>query len=129
MNNQSNELIKKPHHRSLRHLPMPIQNRAAQFAPFAALSGYEDVIRETARLTQKQTELAEDRKAELNACLQTLQPGDPVTVTYFKPDKYKQGGASATVRGRLKCIDTVFRKLKLTDGKQIPLDAITDISG
>ncbi len=108
---------------------MPVQKRAAQFAPFAALSGYENVIRETARLTQRQTELAEDRKAELNICLQTLQPGDPVTVTYFQPDQYKQGGASLTVSGRLKCIDTVFRKLKLTDDTQIPIDAITDVSG
>lgn len=108
---------------------MSEQNRAAQFAPYAALTGYEGVIRETARLTQTQKELAEDRKAELDACLQALQTGDTVAVTWFRPDRYKSGGAYVTARGYLKCIDTAHRTLKLTDKTEIPLDAITDISG
>ena len=128
-NTNHNEIISQPHHRSLRHLPMSEQNRAAQFAPYAALTGYEGVILETARLTQTQTELAEDRKAELDACLQALQTGDTIAVAYFKPDRYKSGGAYVTACGVLKYIDPVQRILKLTDGTEISIDAITDISG
>lgn len=108
---------------------MSEQNRAAQFAPYAALTGYEGVIFETARLTQTQKELAEDRKAELDARLQVLQPGDTVAVVYFKPDEFKQGGAYITACGALKCIDPLRRMLKMTDGTEIPIDALTDISG
>lgn len=129
MNTKHNEIISQPHHRSRTRMPMPMQKRAAQFAPFAALSGYESVIRETARLTQAQTELAEDRKEELDRCLRSLQEGQTVTVTFFKPDKYKTGGALCTVCGTLKCIDPTFRRLCLTDGTQVFLDAITDVSG
>lgn len=112
---------------------MPERNRAAQFAPFAALSGYESVIRETERRTQTRPELAEDEIAELNARLQHLSDclaaAPQVSITYFVPDRYKTGGSFRTVQGTVRKIDPIYHRLTLTDGREVPLDAITAIEG
>lgn len=133
MNDQPNELIKKSHHRSRTRLPMPIRNRAAQFAPFAALSGYEGVIREVARLTAPQRELAADKIEELDLRLQQLlhckDAAPQVCITWFVPDRYKTGGSLRTANSAIKNIDPARRMLVLSDDTELPLDAITDITG
>jgi hypothetical protein len=91
-----------------RHKPMPISERAAQFAPFAALTGYGDIVHETARLTERRIELEEDVKEELNRTIQLLMAqvcsrgcSEILHVTYFRPDARKEGGSYRTVTGRI----------------------------
>lgn len=104
------DIIELPHHVSPRRPHMPVSDRAAQFAPFAALTGYGDVIKETARQTDARPELSEDERAELDRKLRgilTCVPGErpDITVTYFRPDERKEGGACLEVRGRIKKVD------------------------
>ena len=109
---------------------MPISDRAAIFSPFAALSGHGAAIAETARLTDRQMELDEDTKAELDqkqaVLLEHITEQPEITVTWFVPDEKKEGGAYVTTTGRLKRIDEAERTLVLTDGTSIPLE---DVSG
>lgn len=125
------DIIHLPHHQSPRRAGMPIADRAAQFSSFAALTGYEDVIEETGRLTQSFTELTESRKEQLNEKLQKLAENShlspAVTVTYFEPDRRKAGGSYVTVTGCVKRIDPYEQILRLTDGRQIPIEAICGI--
>ena len=110
---------------------MPMTDRAAQFMPFRALTGYEDAIHETARLTDEKIELTEDEKAILDMRLQRLadeisnQP--KVTLTYFQPDKKKAGGAYVCVTGQLKKIDDFEGALILVGGDRILIGDIVDI--
>ena len=122
------DIIDLPRPKS-KHEPMPMSDRAAQFSPFAALTGYGDAIDETARLTDARIELSEEERAELDYKQQYLATLDAptVTVTYFVPDEKKSGGAYSTVTGFLKRIDEYERVLMLTDGRKIQLDAIFDI--
>ena len=122
------DIIDLPRPKS-KHEPMPMSDRAAQFSPFAALTGYGDAIDETARLTDRRIELSEEERAELDYKQQYLATLDAptVTVTYFVPDEKKSGGAYSTVTGFLKRIDEYERVLMLTDGRKIQLDAIFDI--
>ena len=103
------DIIDLPHHVSTTHHRMSMLERAAQFQPFRALTGYEDAVRETARLTDDRVELTEDEKALLDGKLQRLADNlashPLVTVTYFQPDKKKAGGAYVTATGQLKKID------------------------
>ena len=116
---------------SPRHLPMSHYDRAAQFAPFAALTGYDAVIAETARLTDGEMFLDVGAEAELDGKLREirenihLQPR--ITVTYFRPDSRKQGGAYVTVSGRVKKIDEYAQTLVLTDNTAIDLQKICKI--
>lgn len=97
------DIIHLPHHVSARHPQMPPEERAAQFSPFAALSGHEEAIRETARLTEDCALLDEDRREELNEQLLVLREREDrepeIAVTYFRPDVRKSGGAYVTFRG------------------------------
>ncbi len=119
------DIIDLPHPVSQRHPQMPMELRAAQFAPFAALSGYEEVLQETERLTDPKSALGEDAQAALARTLSQLaaraaeQPA--ITVRYFLPDARKAGGAYRTVTGFLKGVDAVAGLLLLTNGVQIPL--------
>ena len=119
------DIIDLPHHVSTRHTQMPMEKRAAQFSPFAAMVGHDAAIRETARLTEEQLELSEDEKAVIDGKLQMIrahikeQP--EVTVTYFQPDEKKSGGAYVTITGSARRIDEVERILNLADGTVIPL--------
>ena len=119
------DIIDLPHHVSKRHPQMPMEKRAAQFSPFAAMVGHDAAIRETARLTEERLELSEDEKAVIDGKLQMIrahikeQP--EVTVTYFKPDEKKGGGAYVAVTDFAKRIDEVERILNLADGAVIPL--------
>ena len=125
------DIINLPHHVSATRPHMPIIDRAAQFQPFAALSGYGDAVRETARLTDEKIELTEDEKALLDARLQRLadeissQP--EVTLTYFQPDKKKTGGAYVCVTGQLKKIDDLEGALILIGGERILIEDIVGI--
>ena len=116
---------------STTHPPMSQADRAAQFSPFAALTGYEAAVRETARLTQGRMTLSEEEKESINRVLLYLQDHlseqPPVLVTYFLPDQKKDGGAYLTLRGTLRRIAPLERQLLLTDGTQIPIDDITQL--
>lgn len=125
------DIIHLPHHVSSTRAHMPLPDRAAQFMPFRALTGYEDAVRETARYTDEKIELTEDEKAVLNTTLQRLSDslaGQPrVAVTYFRPDKRKAGGSYVTATGRLKKMDDVEGVLILTGGERIVIEDILEI--
>ena len=112
-----------------KHEPMPMSDRAAQFSPFAALTGYGDAIDETARLTDARIELSEEERAELDYKQQYLATLDAptVTVTYFVPDERKSGGAYVTHTGVLKRVDEVESMVVFKDGLRVPLDEVMDI--
>ena len=118
---------------SKRHNPMPIENRAAQFAPFAALTGYDDAVEETARLTTKKIELGEEKKAELDIALSRLlsviseKGSAQVSVTYFVPDKSKAGGEYVSSVFDVKKVDNIKRVLVLMDKSTIDIDDILNI--
>lgn len=125
------DIIGLPHHVSATRPHMPMIDRAAQFMPFRALTGYEGAVQETARLTDEKIELTGDEKAALGAKLQRLadnlgsQP--PVTLVYFRPDEKKSGGAYVTAAGQLKKIDQHMGVLILTGGERIPIEDILKI--
>ena len=125
------DIIHLPHPTSTKHPRMPIRDRAAIFSPFAALSGHSAAIAETARLTDQRLELDEDARAELDRRQQVLwehlAERPEVSVTWFRPDGKKDGGAYVTSTGRLKRIDEVERTLVLTDGTVIALDDVAGI--
>ena len=112
---------------------MSLHDRAAQFSPFAALTGYEDAVEETARLTDTRLELSEDMKTILNEKMQMIldnAENEPiVTITYFVPDKKKSGGAYVDVTGIVKEIDEYERCIVMTDKKKVPIEQIREISG
>ena len=125
------DIINLPHHVSKIRPQMSMLDRAAQFSPFAALTGYDAAIKETGRLTDEKIELDEDTKAALDmkqAYLTEMVDDQPkISVTYFLPDSRKSGGAYVTVTGNLKRFDEYERLLILTDGRKIPMDEIADI--
>lgn len=125
------DIIDLPHHVSEKHPQMPMLDRAAQFSPFAALTGYDAAIVETARLTDQKRELTEEQKQVISKGLHELQKrikNDPlVTVTFFKPDDRKSGGAYRTVTGNAKKVDAYLDMLLLTDGTAIPFDSILSL--
>lgn len=122
------DIIDLPRPKS-KHEPMPMSDRAAQFSPFAALTGYSDAIDETARLTDRRIELSEEESAELDYKQQYLSTLDSpmVTVTYFVPDSRKSGGAYVTHTGVLKRVDEVERMMVFIDGVRIPIAEIISI--
>ena len=126
------DMIDLPHHVSKKHPQMPLMDRAAQFAPFAALTGHESAIKETARLTEEEIELDENGKELLDLRLQELQehlPEQPeVTVTYFCPDEKKAGGAYETVTGRVKKVDAYVGELVFADGRRIGLGTVIELT-
>ena len=127
------DIINLPHHVSSSRPHMSSFDRAAQFSPFAALTGYDDVVKETARLTEKRVELDESRKAALNdrLCIihDTLVEQPTVIITYFQPDKKKSGGAYVTATGSVKKIDEYVRTVFMHDTTKIPIDEIISIDG
>ena len=131
MNNRYNEIINLPHHVSKTRPQMPLSDRAAQFAPFAALTGYDSAIKETGRLTDERIELDEealtalDRKYQL--LMDTLDDAPEVTIIYFQPDERKAGGQYVSATGTVKKVDTFGRRILLQDGTRIPLDSVYDL--
>ena len=125
------DIIDLPHHVSQKHPQMPMEKRAAQFSPFVAVSGHDEAINETARLTDEHLELSEDEIAVLEEKLRLLQEHikeqPEITVTYFQPDEKKSGGAYVTVTGSAKRIDESRRVLILREGRQITFEDILSL--
>lgn len=120
------------HHTSKKHPQMPIFNRAAQFAPFAALTGHDAAMKETARLTDTQIELNEDYKEKINERLKELAAHiadtPQVSLLYFVPDTKKDGGFYTNYTGFLKKIDLYKRMLLMQDGTSIYIDRIIELT-
>lgn len=131
MSHQYSDIIHLPHQTSKRRPHMSISHRAAQFAPFAALTGHDMAVREVARLTTDKAELDESSIDILNVKLQILKeylPHRPmVRITYFQPDEKKSGGAYVTTEGCMKKIDEYNNIVVMMQGIQIPISEIFDI--
>ena len=124
-------IIDLPHPTSQNHPRMSLYDRAAQFSPFAALTGHHAAIAETGRLTDRRIELDESEITRVDAALQHLQkllPGRPtVSITYFVPDERKSGGSYQTVTGEVKRIDTVAGMIQMTDRREIPIEDVFSV--
>lgn len=127
------DIIDLPHHVSKKHPQMPIADRAAQFAPFAALTGYGEQIKETARTTEEFHQVSGREKEELDQKLQILQQTQYkhplISVYYFAPDARKQGGHYNKTTGCVKKIDVINEKLMMIDGNEIAFKHIKEIQG
>lgn len=125
------DMIHLPHHVSSKHPHMDLLDRAAQFSPFAALTGHEAAIEETARLTDEQLHLDENREDIINYQLQRIKkclPHKPMaTFTFFAPDEKKQGGSYKTLTGIVKKIDEYERRIVLEDGTGIRMDSLVSV--
>lgn len=128
MSGRYDDIIDLPHPVSQRHQQMPLADRAAQFSPFAALTGLDAALQETARLTDQRVTLDEYEQAELDKALQALREAAPqhpaVEITYFQPDTRKAGGQYVTSVGHVKRIAEYEQQLILTEGTSIPLTEI-----
>lgn len=126
-------IINLPHHVSTVYPQMSMHDRAAQFSPFSALTGLDDVLDETARLTDDMREIGEDRAAELNEKMLILRENTadrpPITIEYFVPDENKSGGVYQTITGNFRRIDDYLCSIVLTDGTNIPTESIYKIDG
>ena len=124
-------IINLPHPTSKKHPRMSMLNRAAQFSPFAALTGYDAAVRETARLTEQRVELDEYQKAALDERLQIIQDHlkerPEVSLIYFKPDERKAGGAYLTITATVKKIDELEKLVIFHNQTKIPIDEILAI--
>lgn len=126
------DIINLPHHVSKKHPQMSIESRSAQFAPFAALTGHSDAIKETARLTDERIEINEELKTIIDKKLQIIQEQissrPEVSITYFMPDEKKNGGKYVTVVGNVKKIDEYKQVIILTDNTIIPINEMIDVT-
>ena len=127
------DIIRLPHHISRNHPQMPLRDRAAQFAPFAALTGCEAAAGETARLTAERRELdaqeAEELNRRLSALIAHLPERPEVTIEYFVPAERKSGGAYVSVTGRVRHISVSEKVLVMEDGTEIPMEDIVSMTG
>ncbi len=133
MTKEYGDIIHLPHHVSETRPGMALINRAAQFAPFAALTGYDAAIKETGRLTDERVELDEYMKDDLNNRLQIigdrLKEQPEISITCFQPDSKKEGGSYVTVKGRVKKINVFERMVLMIDGTVIHIDDILSLEG
>ncbi|MPL96245.1 hypothetical protein SDC9_42420 [bioreactor metagenome] len=131
MTDQYDDIINMPHHVSSTRPRMSAIDRAAQFSPFAALTGYDVSIKESARLTGERLELDDSQKEDigdkLRFVMEQLDADTEIRITYFLPDTRKAGGEYVTVSGAVKKIDEYERMIILIDGKQIPIDEVIDV--
>lgn len=127
------EIIDLPHHVSKTRPQMPMSDRAAQFSPFAALTGYDSAIRETGRLTDEKIDLDEESLNALNMRYQmltdALEERPEVRITYFKPDERKSGGAYVTITGAVRKIDDFEQTIIMQDGTRIPMGDVLSLEG
>lgn len=131
MTGEYDDIINLPHHVSKTRPPMSMLERAAQFSPFQALTGYEAAIKETARLTDEKAELGEDDLSALNTKLRILADhleGSPkVSFVYFRPDERKAGGSYVSMTGKVRRIDEIAGQIILVSGEKIPIHSVCDI--
>lgn len=127
------EIMKHPHHVSKTRPQMPMSDRAAQFAPFAALTGYDSAIKETGRLTDEKIELDEEALTALDMKYQILMDAfddaPEVTITFFQPDERKAGGKYLTATGAVNKVDDFERRITMQNGTKIPMDDVLNIDG
>lgn len=127
------DIIHLPHHVSSTRPQMSMMDRAAQFSPFKALTGYDANIKETGRYTSERIELAEDAiyflTVKMGILVDQLPKGPVIRITYFEPDEKKSGGSYRTVSGKVKKVDSFDRALILQNGEKIPMDDILDLEG
>ena len=132
-NSKYDEIINFPHHVSKTRPQMPMSDRAAQFSPFAALTGYDAAVKETGRLTDEKIELDEESLTALNVRYQmltdALEERPEVRITYFKPDERKAGGAYVTTAGAVRKIDDFEQTIIMQDGTRIPMDDVLSLEG
>lgn len=132
MSRSYDDIIDLPHPTSAKHPRMPVADRAAQFSPFAALTGYEAAVQETARLTDERIELNEDELAALDEKLRTVLAWNGeaplVSITYFQADDRKAGGSYNTAQGYIRKLDELRRVIVMQDGSKIPVDDVLEIS-
>ena len=125
------DIMDLPHHTSPTRKRMSMIDRGAQFSPFAALTGYEEAVAETARVTEEKRELSEDMRSEIDEKLMTLaarlDERPEIKLVYFVPDKRKSGGAYVRLSGRLKSIDDYERCLVFSDGRRIDLFSVKEL--
>ena len=125
------DILNLPHHVSKKHPQMSMHNRAAQFSPFAALTGYDSAIRETARQTNRRMDLGEDEQAEIGEKLRLLmdRAGERPEADFvvFVPDARKAGGEYVSLTARVKRVDELARRVILADGREIPFEDIRKI--
>lgn len=125
------DIISLPHHESAKHPKMPALDRAAQFMPFAALTGHNAAVMETERLTDTKMELDEMKKEELNEHLQFIKEQllqkPQISITYFLPDTQKNGGAYLTITGTVRKIEETRHQVIMENGTVIPMDDIYEI--
>ena len=133
MTGEYDDIIHLPRHVSAKRPHMTAIDRAAQFSPFAALTGYDAAIKETARLTNERIELDEYMKGALSDRLQSIadrmKEHPEIAVTYFQPDAKKNGGAYVTATDTVKKIDVLERVIVMRNGTVIPFDEIISIDG
>lgn len=126
------DIINLPHPTSKRHPRMSAINRAAQFSPFAALTGYDAAIRESSRLTGKRRILCDEEKAQISEKLQLLSESEDknsITVLHFVMDALKDGGTYCETVGEFYRVDKDRGEVVLSDGTRIPIESIDGISG
>ncbi|MBQ7554410.1 MAG: hypothetical protein IJT46_08675 [Bacteroidaceae bacterium] len=132
MTNDYDDIINLPHYEPKHHPRMSMWNRAAQFAPFAALTGYDAAIRESGRFTDDWVGLSESSNEEMNhkmeILLSKLSEHPSVTIEYFVPDEHKEGGSYQSYTGNVKRIDEYEQTMVMTDGKKIQLRMIRNIT-
>ena len=125
------DIINLPHHKSNKHPSMSLYARSSQFAAFAALTGYEDAVKETARTTSERIELDEELKFIIDGKLQLLKENiskkEEVTITYFVPDCKKSGGQYVTKIGVIKKFDEINQSIIFLDNSEIPINEIIQI--
>ena len=130
---QYDDIINLPHHVSKRHPQMSLYARSAQFAPFAALTGYEDAIKETSRETSEKIDIDDELKSILDSKLQIIMEHiknkPEISFTYFIPDSKKDGGSYITVIGIVRKIDLYNQIIYLANNTEIPINDIINISG
>jgi len=129
MNDSYQDILNLPHHVSKRRPQQPLEKRAAQFSPFAALTGYDDAVSETARYTDSKAELGEEQLSHINAMLCSIreQKHPRIRIEYFRPDAQKQGGSYRTVTAIVQKVDAYQQQLLLSNGDPIPFCDIIDI--
>jgi len=131
--NKYADIINLPHHTSETRPHMSMHDRAVQFSPFAALTGHNEALDETARLTDVFIELDEDEKqildAKIHVLMDNINEKPEITVTYFTPDEKKDGGKYVRLTGYIKKIDTLKREITMDNGAVISADYINDICG
>lgn len=127
------DIIDLPHHVSKKHPQMPLSDRAAQFSPFAALTGHHAMIEETERLTEDRAELDQDKQEKIALCLQMLREraGEKpeAVITFFIPDGKKAGGSYHTISGKVKRVEEYEKRVVMEDGTVIPIKDISGIEG